>query len=307
MTSGAQAQTVVATPGQTVSTGSNGKQILFRDKTSITAGANSTITVKRAQYDANGTANVVIDVSKGAFRYITGDTAGSHTVKTPLSTVGVRGTVIEGFVDVSGYEVFALMEGAFEVCTTTGCQQVTTPGTFVVVYPNGRISPPAGIPTAMMNAMLFAGRPSISSISICSKRRTRAVIRLSASGISMRLRTASPPPPGASRWRNGRRGRKQRRGRNTARGRNHGGGGGTGGGGGGPTKTRSSGRSAGANLGQVSRTIVEISLVADRTRVRAGLGIVPCAKPRSPIADWLPSSCSRLVPSTMQILPPCSG
>jgi hypothetical protein len=155
VTSGAQAQTVVATPGQTVSTGSNGKQILFRDKTSITAGADSTITVKRAQYDANGTANVVIDVSKGAFRYITGDTAGSHTVKTPLSTVGVRGTVIEGFVDVNGYEVFALMEGAFEVCTSTGCQQVTAPGTFVVVYPDGRISPPAGIPTAMMNAMLL--------------------------------------------------------------------------------------------------------------------------------------------------------
>lgn len=149
------AQTVVATTGQTVSTGSNGQQILFRDKTSITAGANSTVTVRRAQYDASGTANVVIDVSKGAFRYITGDTAGSHTVKTPLSTVGVRGTVIEGYVDVSGYEVFALMEGAFEVCTSAGCQQVTTPGTFVVVYPNGRISPPAGIPTAMMNAMLL--------------------------------------------------------------------------------------------------------------------------------------------------------
>ena len=135
--------------------GRTAKQILFRDKTSITAGADSTITVKRAQYDANGTANVVIDVSKGAFRYITGDTAGSHTVKTPLSTVGVRGTVIEGFVDVNGYEMFALMEGAFEVCTSTGCQQVTAPGTFVVVYPDGRISPPAGIPTAMMNAMLL--------------------------------------------------------------------------------------------------------------------------------------------------------
>ncbi len=151
----AAAQTVVASTGQTVSTGANGKQILFRDKTSITAGANSTITVQRAQYDAGGTANVVINVSKGAFRYVTGDTAGSHTVKTPLATVGVRGTVIEGYVDVNGHEIFALMEGAFEVCTASGCQQVTQPGTFVVVYPNGQISPPMGIPSSLMNAMLL--------------------------------------------------------------------------------------------------------------------------------------------------------
>src|SRR5262245_57178345 len=94
----ATAQTVIAAPGQTVTTGADGKQILFRDKTSITAGANSAITVKRVEYNTGGTPNVVIDVSKGAFRYITGDAAGSHTVKTPLSTVGVRGTVIEGFV-----------------------------------------------------------------------------------------------------------------------------------------------------------------------------------------------------------------
>jgi hypothetical protein len=74
-------------------------------------------------------------------------------VKTPLSTVGVRGTVIEGFVDTNGFEVFALMEGALEVCTLAACQPAT-PGTFVVVFPGGKISPPAGIPAAMMSAML---------------------------------------------------------------------------------------------------------------------------------------------------------
>lgn len=197
---GAQAQTVVATPGQTVSTGSNGKQILFRDKTSITAGADSTITVKRAQYDANGTANVVINVSKGAFRYITGDTAGSHTVQTPLSTVGVRGTVIEGFVDINGYEVFALMEGAFEVCTSVGCQQVTAPGTFVVVYPDGRISPPAGIPTAMMNAMLLRW-PSVDLVNQYLFEATNTggdpLIRFRDLNETVNGQSAAPPaPPG---------------------------------------------------------------------------------------------------------------
>lgn len=152
----AAAQTQVAVQGQTVSTGGTGQQILFRDKTSISAGANTTVTVKRANYDsATGSPNVVIEVTKGAFRYVTGDQTGSHTVKTPLSTVGVRGTVIEGYVDVRGYEVFVLIEGAFEVCTSAGCQQVTVPGTFVVVKPDGTISPPAPLTPALMNAMLL--------------------------------------------------------------------------------------------------------------------------------------------------------
>jgi hypothetical protein len=150
------AQTEIAKPGQTVLTGGSGKQILFRDKTSISAGPNTAVAVKRADYDAGaGTGNVVIEVTKGAFRYVTGDTGGSHTIKTPLSTVGVRGTVIEGYVDVRGLEVFVLIEGAFEVCTATMCQQVTEPGTFVVVSPDGTITPPAPLTPGLMKAMLL--------------------------------------------------------------------------------------------------------------------------------------------------------
>ena len=284
-----QAQTVVASPGQTVSTGANGKQILFRDKTSITAGADSTITVKRAQYDANGTANVVIDVSKGAFRYITGDTAGSHTVKTPLSTVGVRGTVIEGFVDVNGYEIFALMEGAFEVCTTAGCQQVTTPGTFVVVYPNGQISPPAGIPTAMMNAMLLRW-PSVDLVNQYLFETTNTggdpLVRFrDLNEIQNGQSAAASAPAGGGGGSTGG-GGTTGGGGSTGGGGTPGGGGSTGGGGR-PTdaeeetipKTRSSRRSARASRGRVSRTIAEISLVADRTRIRAGLGICHAPSP----------------------------
>ncbi len=147
----AGAQTQLAVSGQTVTTGAQGRQILFRDKTSLSAGPNSSVTVTRANYDAQTeTTNVVISVTKGAFRYVTGDVAGSHTVKTPLSTVGVRGTVIEGFVMPGGYEVFVLIEGAFQVCTSRMCQQVTEPGTFVLVANNRTITPPATIPPSIL-------------------------------------------------------------------------------------------------------------------------------------------------------------
>ncbi len=155
------AQTKIAVEGEKVKTGTAGKQILFRDNTSIKAGADTALTVRRANYDAeSGAGNIVIEVTKGAFRYITGDTTGSHTIKTPLATVGVRGTVIEGFVDGRGHELFALMEGAFDVCTRVACQAVNTPGTFVAVSPGGGISPPTAIPAKMMSAMLLA-TPSV--------------------------------------------------------------------------------------------------------------------------------------------------
>jgi hypothetical protein len=155
------AQTKIAADGEKVKTGNAGKQILFRDNTSIKAGTDTALTVRRANYDAEtGAGNIVIEVSKGAFRYITGDTTGSHTIKTPLATVGVRGTVIEGFVDGRGHELFALMEGAFDACTRVACQAVNTPGTFVAVSPSGAISPPTAIPTRMMSAMLLA-TPSV--------------------------------------------------------------------------------------------------------------------------------------------------
>ena len=184
------AQTVVASTGQTVTTGETSRQILFRDKTSVSAGPNSSVTVTRANYDAQtGSGNVVITVTRGAFRYITGDSAGTHTIKTPLSTVGVRGTVIEGYVANTGHEVFVLIEGAFSVTpnhsagTTSGSVggsgsgagsgngagsgsgsgsgagrtvDVTQPGTFVVVSPGSPITLPTPMTNTMRSAMLMS-------------------------------------------------------------------------------------------------------------------------------------------------------
>jgi hypothetical protein len=150
------AQTKIAAAGDKVNTAGAGRQILFRDNTSVKAGTDTAVTVRRANYNAEtGKENIVIEVTKGAFRYVTGDAAGSHTVKTPQATVGVRGTVIEGFVDSRGYEIFALLEGALDVCTPLGCRSLNTPGTFVVVSPGGVIGEPLAIPPQMMASLLL--------------------------------------------------------------------------------------------------------------------------------------------------------
>ena len=168
-----------------------GRQILFRDNTSVKAGTDTGVTVRRANYDAeSGKENIVIEVTKGAFRYVTGDAAGSHTVKTRQATVGVRGTVIEGFVDVRGYEIFALLEGALDVCTSLGCRSLNTPGTFVVVSPGGVIGEPLAIPLQMMASLLLP-TPSLNLVSNTSSPSSLpGRIRCRASAASMKRRTA---------------------------------------------------------------------------------------------------------------------
>ncbi len=205
----AAAQTIVAATGQTVATGATGQQILFRDKTSVTVGPNSAVTVTRADYDrSSGSGNVVITVTKGAFRYITGDTAGSHTIKTPLSTIGVRGTVIEGFIAASGHETFVLVEGAFSVTANNGggaggAQQsvdVRQPGGFVNVSPHAPLAPPAPMTDTMRGAML----QSAPTLNLVQDNRSEVLhagrdplvrFRDATQAISGAVAQLPPPPP----------------------------------------------------------------------------------------------------------------
>jgi len=79
---------------ETVNTGSSGQAGLsFIDKTSLHVGPSSTVRLDKFVYDPNkGTGSVVIDATKGAFRFSTGAQGkGDYKVKTPYGTVGVRG------------------------------------------------------------------------------------------------------------------------------------------------------------------------------------------------------------------------
>jgi len=142
-TPAALAQTVVAKGGETVSTGGEARQILLKDKSSITAGANSTVKIGRYESARQGGAkSTVVEVTKGAFRFVSGTAKPeSYKIETPLASLGVRGTVIEGVIE-SGAEMFLLVEGAFEICTSRECKTVATPGQYTLVLADGRIETP---------------------------------------------------------------------------------------------------------------------------------------------------------------------
>ena len=96
--SGSVAGTLSAGSGvhanETIKTGSAGQAGLgFVDKTSLHVGPSSTVRLDKFVHDPNkGTASVVIDATKGAFRFSTGAQGkGDYKVKTPYGTLGVRG------------------------------------------------------------------------------------------------------------------------------------------------------------------------------------------------------------------------
>jgi hypothetical protein len=79
---------------ETVKTGSAGQAGLgFIDKTTLHVGPSSSVRLDKFVYDPNkGTKSVVIDATKGAFRFSTGAQGkGNVQVKTPYGTLGVRG------------------------------------------------------------------------------------------------------------------------------------------------------------------------------------------------------------------------
>ncbi len=95
--------------GDEVQTGGRSQlQILLLDKTMFTVGAGARVTIDRFVYDpARGTRSMGASVVKGAFRFMSGraDRAGTTSIRTPIASIGVRGTIVEGVVGQAAVEI----------------------------------------------------------------------------------------------------------------------------------------------------------------------------------------------------------
>ena len=77
-----------------VRTGNSGQADLrFIDHTNLSVGPSSTVRLDKLVYDPEkSSGSVAIDVTKGAFRFVTGaQNKGDYKVKTPHGTIGMRG------------------------------------------------------------------------------------------------------------------------------------------------------------------------------------------------------------------------
>jgi hypothetical protein len=76
-------------------------QVLLLDRSVFTVGANARLTIDRYVYDPNrSTRSMGATVSKGAFRFMSGKrtSGGTNSINTPVASIGIRGTVVEGVV-----------------------------------------------------------------------------------------------------------------------------------------------------------------------------------------------------------------
>lgn len=88
-------------------------QVLLLDKSTFTVGANARLTIDRFVFDARGSA-VSATVAKGAFRFLSGGARknGASSIRTPVATIGIRGTIIDGVV---GGEAVTIARGEGKV------------------------------------------------------------------------------------------------------------------------------------------------------------------------------------------------
>ena len=151
---------------ETVRTGENGiAELVFADSTKLSVGPTSVVHLDKFVYDPDkGSGKVVINATRGAYRFITGvQDPRSYEIKTPYATLGVRGTVIEANmagVDCArpenrkrkacvaaspcggaGYEEVRLVEGKFYATTKQGTRWVTEPTAVLIVCSNGTFAP----------------------------------------------------------------------------------------------------------------------------------------------------------------------
>jgi hypothetical protein len=113
-------------------------QLLFLDETSLSIGPQSEVTLDRFVFDPNrGAGSVVLNATKGALRFVSGSQqSSSYQVRTPVATIGVRGTIFDIYVGVGKdgpYAIVILVEGSL----TANGRTLSKPGQALVFSKGG--------------------------------------------------------------------------------------------------------------------------------------------------------------------------
>ena len=75
-------------------------QLLFQDQTSLSVGPSSDVTLDTFVYDpATNSGSAVLTATRGALRFVSGtQQPHNYQIRTPVATIGVRGTVVDAIV-----------------------------------------------------------------------------------------------------------------------------------------------------------------------------------------------------------------
>lgn len=114
----------------------------FRDNSSLDVGPGSVVSIDRFVYNPDNTAKTAaITLTRGTFRWVSGRSAKeAYNIKTPASTIGIRGTDFTVIADL-GATVVQLKSGAVRACSPVSgrCSAIERPGQGLRIWNNGRI------------------------------------------------------------------------------------------------------------------------------------------------------------------------
>ena len=119
-------------------------QLLFLDETSLNIGPQSEIVLDRFVYDpARSQNDIALSAAKGIFRFVSGSSdPRSYRMRTPVATIGVRGTIYDAVVGLDATYVI-LVEGRLIVTGPDGREyELDRPGQFLAFHKSGRVEGP---------------------------------------------------------------------------------------------------------------------------------------------------------------------
>jgi hypothetical protein len=146
---GAQERTLAAgnpvMQNDRIRTGANSvTQLLFADQTTLSVGERSEVVLDRFVYDPNrSTGDVAVSLTTGALRFVSGrQDPQSYQVRTPVATIGVRGTIVD-FLFVNG-RMFAILDEGRASFTLPGGRVIdlNEPGLAIEFFADGTTSDP---------------------------------------------------------------------------------------------------------------------------------------------------------------------
>jgi hypothetical protein len=118
-------------------------EVELLDRTKLAVGPDAKIVLDKFVYDASAApGSISIQITKGAFRFITGIAPKSaYKINTPTASLGVRGTVFDVYVADNGETAVLLHEGGVDMCNTaSACQRLDRIGGILHVGVAGAFS-----------------------------------------------------------------------------------------------------------------------------------------------------------------------
>jgi len=115
------------------------------DDTKLALGPGARMVLDKFVYDSDRkSGTIVLDLAKGAFRFITGIAKKpTYQIRTPNASITVRGTIFDAYILADNSAWLLLHEGAIEVTSNKNvCHVLDRPGQLIQVDREGTVSRP---------------------------------------------------------------------------------------------------------------------------------------------------------------------